>query len=53
MIEELIAIEQLERIQRLIQNGNTDLALAHIQASLEERKRRVTRFEEEMDNVPI
>ena len=54
MVDELIAIEQLERIQRLIQNGNTDLALAHIQSSLEERKRRVEQFELDMfDNVPV
>jgi hypothetical protein len=53
MIDELITIEQLERIRRLIDNGNTDMALAHIDAILDERKRRVAQFEEEMDNVPI
>lgn len=54
MVDELITIEQLERIRRMVEQGYDKLALAHIDAILDERKARVARFEEELfDNIPV
>jgi hypothetical protein len=54
MVDELISIEQLERIRRMVEQGYHQLALAHIDAILDERKNRVRQFEEDMfDNVPV
>lgn len=54
MIDDLVSIEQLERIRRLIESGRNDMALAHIEAAINEREDRVRRFEEELfDNVPV
>lgn len=54
MVDELISIEQLERIRRLVVNGNIELAVAHIDVIVDERKKRVAEFEEEMfGNLPV
>lgn len=53
MVDELIAIEKLERIRRLIKQGYDQLALNMIEAEIKERKARVAQFEEEFDNIPI
>lgn len=54
MIDELISIEQLERIRRMVEQGYDKLALAHIDAILDERRKRVAEFEAELfDNLPV
>lgn len=54
MVDELISIEQLERIRRMVEQGYDRLALAHIDAILDERRARVAQFEQELfDNVPV
>lgn len=54
MTEEFIAIEQLERVKRLIETGNADLAVATVEAMIEGRKQRIEQFELEMwENVPV
>jgi hypothetical protein len=54
MLEELITIEQLERVQRLVQAGQTDLASRHLQVMIEGRQERVDQFEADLfDNLPV
>ena len=54
MVEEFITIEQLERVKRLVEAGNADLAVATLEAMIEGRKDRIEQFESEMwDNVPV
>ena len=54
MVEELITIEQLERVKRLVDAGQNDLASQTLQVMIEGRQARVEQFEEEMfDNLPV
>ena len=54
MVEELITIEQLERVKRLIQGENYTLAVITLETMIEAREKRVAEFEEDQfDNVPI
>ena len=54
MTEEFIAIEQLERVKRLIESGNADLAVATVEAMIQGRRDRIEQFELEMfENVPV
>ena len=54
MIDELITIEQLERIRRMVEQGFDKLALAHIDAILDERRARVEQLEQDLfDNMPV
>lgn len=57
MVEELITIEQLERVKRLVDGGNADLASATLDVMIEGRKERVEHYEQELeqmfDNVPV
>lgn len=54
MTEEFIAIEQLERVKRLIETGNADLAVATVEAMIEGRRQRIEAFEEAMfENMPV
>jgi hypothetical protein len=54
MTEEFVAIEQLERVKRLIESSNTDLAVATIEAMIEGRRQRIEQFERDMwENVPV
>lgn len=54
MVEELITIEQLERVKRLVEGGMNDIAIATLEAMIEGREQRVREFEEDQfDNIPI
>lgn len=54
MVDELITIEQLERVKRLVALGNTDMATATLDAMIDNRKQVVEQFEQEMfDNVTV
>lgn len=54
MVDELITIEQLELVKRLVIQGNTDTATATLDAMIDNRKQVVEQFEQEMfDNVPV
>lgn len=48
MIDELITIEQLERIKRQVETGFDQLALATLNVMIQERKARVEQFELEV-----
>jgi hypothetical protein len=45
MIDELITIEQLTRVKRLVELGATDLAVETLAAMIQGREERVTQFE--------
>jgi hypothetical protein len=54
MVDELITIEQLERVKRLVDGGQNDLASQTLLVMIEGRQARVAEFEEEMfDNLPV
>ena len=54
MVDELKTIEQLERVLRLVQEGNNVLASQTLQHMIETREGQVERFEREMwENVPV
>lgn len=54
MVDELITIEQLERVRRLVQAGQLDLAEQTLTVMIEGRQQRVAEFEEEMfENLPV
>ena len=48
MIEELITIEQLERVKRLVDLGQNDLASQSLLVMIEGRQQRVDEFELEI-----
>lgn len=48
MIDELITIEQLERLRRLIKADQRDMAVAMLEAMIDARKERVEQFELEV-----
>lgn len=48
MVDELITIEQLERVKRLVEAGVNDLAAQTLAVMIEARKARVDEFELEM-----
>ena len=48
MVDELITIEQLERVKRLVDAGQNDLASQTLQVMIEGRQERVEQFELEM-----
>jgi hypothetical protein len=45
MIDEIITIEQLTRVKRLVELGATDLAVETLAAMIQGREERVARFE--------
>jgi hypothetical protein len=45
MIDELITIEQLTRVKRLVELGVTDLAVETLAAMIQGREERVAQFE--------
>jgi len=49
MVEELITIEQLERVKRLVQNDCAVLAVQTLEVMIEGRKDRFERFEQEFE----
>lgn len=54
MVEELITIEQLERVRRLIKAGQEDLAVQTLDAMIDGRLLRIESFEKDMwENVPV
>lgn len=54
MTEEFIAIEQLERVKRLVESGNADLAVATLEAMIQGRQQRIQEFEDAMfENMPV
>ena len=54
MVDEIITIEQLERVKRLIESGNADLAVATVEAMIQGRRNRIETFEKDMfDNMPV
>jgi hypothetical protein len=54
MVEELITIEQLERVLRLVQAGNNVLASQTLQHMIEQRTTQVEQFEADLfDNMPV
>jgi hypothetical protein len=54
MVEELVTIEQLERVLRLVQEGNNVLASQTLQHMIEIRESQVEQFERDMwENVPV
>ena len=54
MTEELITIEQLERVKRLVEAGQNDLAAQTLAVMIEGREQRIREFEEEMfENLPV
>jgi len=54
MVEEIVTIEQLERVKRLVDSGNADLASATLEAMIEGRKQRFEQFEKDMwENIPV
>jgi hypothetical protein len=54
MVDELKTIEQLERVLRLVQEGNNVLASQTLQHMIETREDQVEQFELDMwENVPV
>jgi hypothetical protein len=54
MLEELITIEQLERVKRLVDAGQTDLASQTLLVMIEGRQERVDQFEADLfENMPV
>ena len=54
MVDELITIEQLERVKRLVEAGNNVLAALTLETMIEQRQAQVEQFELDMfDNVPV
>ena len=49
MVEELITIEQLERVKRLVDAGANDLAAQTLQVMIESRQERFEQLELEME----
>jgi hypothetical protein len=54
MLEELITIEQLERVRVLVDAGETDLASQMLTVMIEGRQERVDQFEQDLfNNIPV
>ena len=54
MVDELITIEQLERVKRLVDAGQNDLASQTLMVMIEGRQARVDQFESDLfDNMPV
>jgi acetolactate synthase small subunit len=57
MVEEQITLEQLQRVKRLVDSGNVDIASATLDVMIEGRKERINQFEQDLEdmfsNVPV
>lgn len=49
MIDEIITVEQLTRVKRLVEAGVTDLAVETLAAMIQAREQRIEQFELEVE----